>query len=203
MTLATPCLDNQVIRACLAVDASERGAADRYKPHLSAAFPAGPVPAFVLRRTTKGGFDGVAHAGPAPVRRAIGELLGPDSRMASPGLLPPSGVRQEVAGAASGRPGGAGTIHYAVVAELWLRQVETTPARWSPPPDAREEVDGDAAAQRSAPRRDRDGRGPSRRAFGPVAPAHRHGGRRPPPAAEHRGARAGGRRVRGSVCRAA
>ncbi|GLF99453.1 albusnodin/ikarugamycin family macrolactam cyclase [Streptomyces yaizuensis] len=142
MTLATPYLDNEVVRACLAVEASERGAADRYKPLLAAAFPDGPVPGFVLERTTKGGLDGVAHAGLVRHAGLLAELLGPGSHLAGLGLLPSAGVGGEVAAAASGRPGGAGAIHYAVAAELWLRQAADAPAHWM----LSEEGDGRAAA---------------------------------------------------------
>ncbi|UCM90418.1 albusnodin/ikarugamycin family macrolactam cyclase [Streptomyces marincola] len=131
LTLAAPYLDNEVVRTCLSIDAAERGAADRYKPLLAAAFPTGPVPGFVLGRTTKGGLDGVAHAGLRRHARVISELLGPNSRLADLGLLPRSGVLDDVASAAGGRLTGAGAIHYAVAAELWLRQVESVSAWWS------------------------------------------------------------------------
>ena len=133
LTLATPYLDNEVVRACLAIDPAQRGVADRYKPLLASAFPAGPVPPFVLRRTTKGGLDGVAHEGLRRHARLIAELLGPTSRLADLGLLPPGVVGQEVAAAEAGRPG-AGATHYAVAAEMWLRQVAASrPTTWWSP----------------------------------------------------------------------
>ncbi|MGX2997459.1 asparagine synthase-related protein [Streptomyces sp. JNUCC 64] len=129
--LATPYLDNEVIRACLAIEAAERGVADRYKPLLAAAFPDGPVPGFVLERTTKGGLDQVAHAGLVRNAGVLADLLGPSSRLAALGLLPPGGIGGDVRAAASGLPGGAGAIHYAVAAELWLRQIASFPAPWT------------------------------------------------------------------------
>jgi asparagine synthase (glutamine-hydrolysing) len=129
LELQAPYLDNEVIRACLSVEAFERGAADRYKPLLAAAFPHGPVPDFVLARTTKGGLDGVSHAGLRRHAATLGDLLGPSSLMASLGLLPPAGLREAVALAGAGQ--GQGAIHHAAVTELWLRQAAASRRWWT------------------------------------------------------------------------
>lgn len=130
--LAAPYLDNEVIRACLAVPAHQRGVADRYKPLLAAAFPAdrGPVPDFVLARTTKGGLDGVSYAGYRANAPVLHDLLGPSSRLAGLGLLSLPPVHEQLARAAAGQPAAQGALHLAVATEVWLRQQPTATGTW-------------------------------------------------------------------------
>jgi asparagine synthase (glutamine-hydrolysing) len=142
--LAAPYLDNEVIRACLAVRPDQRGTADRYKPLLSAAFPAGPVPDFVLRRRTKGGLDGVSHAGLRRHAGVILDLLGPSSRLARLGLASPQAVREHLRLLLAGHAVGQAAVHQAVVTELWLRRAEAGHPWWTVPA-SREERDRAAA----------------------------------------------------------
>ncbi|GGO58959.1 asparagine synthase [Streptomyces lasiicapitis] len=86
--LAAPFLDNEVIRACLAVSGDQRGAPGQYKPLLKAAFTStGVVPGFVLDRTTKGGFNALAYAGLRDNAPVLRDLLGPSSHLAALGLV--------------------------------------------------------------------------------------------------------------------
>lgn len=129
--LVAPYLDNEVIRACLAVPADQRGAPGRYKPLLTAAFTkVGVLPDFVLSRTTKGGFNALAYAGLRENTPALLDLLGPSSRLAAAGLLTEEPVARMLARAAAGQPTAQGALHLAVSAEIWLRQVDTATPTW-------------------------------------------------------------------------
>ncbi|MFB1044257.1 albusnodin/ikarugamycin family macrolactam cyclase [Streptomyces chrestomyceticus] len=128
--LAAPFLDNEVIRACLAVPAEERGAPDRYKPLLGEAFAGtGVLPDFVLSRVTKGGFNALAYAGLTRHAPVLADLLGASSRLVAAGLASQAPVAQMLARAATGRPTAQGALHLAVAAEVWLRQREAVDAR--------------------------------------------------------------------------
>jgi asparagine synthase (glutamine-hydrolysing) len=123
--LAAPYLDNEVLRAAWAVPAEQRGAPTRYKPLLAAAFTGrGVVPAFVLARTTKGGFNAVAYAGLVEHAPVLRELLGASSRLAALGLISDRPVAGMLQRAAAGQPVAQGALHAAVAAEVWLRQYE-------------------------------------------------------------------------------
>lgn len=129
--LVAPYLDNEVIRACLAVPADQRGAPGRYKPLLGAAFTGtGVLPAWVLARTTKGGFNALAYAGLRDNAPVLLELLGRSSRLAAAGLVTEEPVERMLARAAAGQPTAQGALHLTVAAEVWLRQLESAPAWW-------------------------------------------------------------------------
>ncbi|KAB7850139.1 albusnodin/ikarugamycin family macrolactam cyclase [Streptomyces mobaraensis] len=129
--LAAPFLDNEVIRACLAVPADERGAPGAYKPLLGAAFADSRVlPNFVLARTTKGGFNALAYAGLRDNAPVLRELLGPSSQLASLGLITEKPVADVLTRAAVGQPTAQGALHLVVAAEVWLRQHSNAPASW-------------------------------------------------------------------------
>lgn len=129
--VAAPFLDNEVIRACLAVPADQRGAPVRYKPLLGEAFAqAGVLPPFVLSRVTKGGFNALAYAGLRERSSVLRDLLGPSSRLAAVGLVTEAPVAAMLQRAALGQPTAQGALHLAVAAEVWLRQLETAPAWW-------------------------------------------------------------------------
>ncbi|MFE5740153.1 albusnodin/ikarugamycin family macrolactam cyclase [Streptomyces celluloflavus] len=129
--LVAPYLDNEVIRACLAVPADQRGTPGRYKPLLNTAFTgAGVLPDFVLARTTKGGFNALAYAGLRENAPVLLDLLGPSSRLAATGLATEQPVTRMLNRAAAGQPTGQGALHLAVSAEIWLRQVDTTAPTW-------------------------------------------------------------------------
>ncbi|MFJ5157015.1 albusnodin/ikarugamycin family macrolactam cyclase [Streptomyces sp. NPDC088353] len=139
--LAAPYLDNEVIRACLAVPADERGAPGQYKPLLEAAFAgSGVLPDYVLARTTKGGFNAVAYAGLRDHAPVLRDLLGPSSRLGALGLVTEAPVTEALARAAAGQPTAQGALHLVVAAEVWLRQLAAGPERWW------EEVSGRVAA---------------------------------------------------------
>jgi asparagine synthase (glutamine-hydrolysing) len=129
--LAAPFLDNEVIRACLAVPAEQRGAPDRYKPLLAEAFTGtGVVPEFVLERSTKGGFDAVAFHGLREHAPVLRELLGASSRLAELGLLTPQPVMEMMERAGTGRGTAMGALHLVVAAEVWLRQLDVSASSW-------------------------------------------------------------------------
>ncbi|MFI0155870.1 albusnodin/ikarugamycin family macrolactam cyclase [Streptomyces lydicus] len=129
--VAAPFLDNEVIRACLAVPADQRGTPGRYKPLLGEAFAhAGVLPPFVLARSTKGGFNALAYAGLREHASVLRHLLGPSSRLAAAGLITETPVATMLQRAAAGQPTAQGALHLAVAAEVWLRQLETAPAPW-------------------------------------------------------------------------
>ncbi|MGW7691670.1 albusnodin/ikarugamycin family macrolactam cyclase [Streptomyces asiaticus] len=127
--IAAPFLDNEVIRACLAVPADQRGAPGRYKPLLGEAFArTGLLPDFVLSRATKGGFNALAYAGLTQHAAVLSHLLGPSSRLSAAGLISQPPVERMLRRAAAGQPTAQGALHLAVSAEVWLRQMETTTA---------------------------------------------------------------------------
>ncbi|MFE3884972.1 albusnodin/ikarugamycin family macrolactam cyclase [Streptomyces lydicus] len=129
--VAAPFLDNEVIRACLAVPAEQRGAPGRYKPLLGEAFAqAGVLPPFVLSRVTKGGFNALAYAGLCEHASVLRDLLDPSSRLAAAGLITEAPVAALLQRAALGQPTAQGALHLAVAAEVWLRQLETAAAWW-------------------------------------------------------------------------
>ncbi|MFF4482233.1 albusnodin/ikarugamycin family macrolactam cyclase [Streptomyces sp. NPDC021218] len=127
--IAAPFLDNEVIRACLAVPAEQRGAPGRYKPLLGEAFAhTGVLPDFVLTRLTKGGFNALAYAGLTRHTAVLACLLGPSSRLSASGLITQPPVERMLRRAAAGQATAQGALHLAVSAEVWLRQMETTTA---------------------------------------------------------------------------
>ncbi|GAB2785765.1 hypothetical protein GCM10027073_17760 [Streptomyces chlorus] len=129
--LAAPFLDNEVIRACLAVPADERGAPGTYKPLLGAAFAgSGVLPDFVLARTTKGGFNALAYTGLCDNGPVLKDLLGPSSQLAALGLVTEAPVADALARAATGQPTAQGALHLMVAAEVWLRQHAASTSPW-------------------------------------------------------------------------
>ncbi|MFH8555453.1 albusnodin/ikarugamycin family macrolactam cyclase [Streptomyces celluloflavus] len=129
--LAAPFLDNEVIRACLAVPADQRGAPGRYKPLLDAAFAgSGELPDFILARTTKGGFNALSYAGLRDHALRLKELLGPSSRLAALGLVTDGPVAAALTRAAAGQPTAQGALHLVVAAEVWLRQLAAAATTW-------------------------------------------------------------------------
>jgi len=131
LELAAPYLDNEVLRAALAVPADQRGTPGRYKPLLATAFAdRGVVPGFALARTTKGGFNGVAYAGLTRNAAVLRELLGASSRLAALGLVTDQPVAAMLDRAAAGQPVAQGALHLAVAAEVWLRQLDGARSWW-------------------------------------------------------------------------
>ncbi|BFO23102.1 hypothetical protein SHKM778_94900 (plasmid) [Streptomyces sp. KM77-8] len=129
--LVAPYLDNEVIRACQAVPADQRGAPGRYKPLLHTAFTGtGVLPDFVLNRTTKGGFNALAYAGLRENAPVLLDLLGPSSRLAAAGLVTEKPVARMLNRAAAGQPTAQGALHLSVAAEVWLRQLDTAAPAW-------------------------------------------------------------------------
>ncbi|MGW2324729.1 albusnodin/ikarugamycin family macrolactam cyclase [Streptomyces sp. NPDC001700] len=129
--LSAPYLDNEVIRACLAVPADQRGAPGRYKPLLAAAFTGtGVLPDFVLTRITKGGFNALAYAGLTRHTSVLLDLLGPNSRLAALGLVSQAPVAAMLARAAAGQPTAQAAVHLVVAAEIWLRHLDSAPSWW-------------------------------------------------------------------------
>lgn len=132
--LVAPYLDTEVIRACLAVPADQRGAPGAFKALLQRAFGGtGVVPEAVLARTTKGGFNAVSYAGLRENAPVLRELLGGSSRLAAAGLVTGPPVARMLARAATGQPTAQGALHLAVSAEVWLRQIDTVTTWWEVP----------------------------------------------------------------------
>lgn len=129
--IAAPYLDSEVIRACLAVPADQRGTPGRYKPLLAEAFAGTAVlPDFILSRSTKGGFNALAYQGLCEHAPVLRELLGSSSRLIALGLVTAQPVHGMLYRAATGQPAALGALHLAVAAEVWLRQLEAAPAPW-------------------------------------------------------------------------
>ncbi|MGW7641840.1 asparagine synthase-related protein [Streptomyces decoyicus] len=133
--IAAPFLDNEVIRACLAVPADQRGAPGRYKPLLGEAFSGtGVVPDFVLSRVTKGGFNALSYGGLIRYAPVLRDLLGPSSRLAAAGLVTEAPITGMLRRAAAGQPTAQGALHLAVATEVWMRQMAAAPAWWEVSP---------------------------------------------------------------------
>lgn len=114
----TPYLDNEVVRACMALPVSHRHRPGTQKPLLGAALH-GLVPEFLLARTTKGAYDGNAYSG---LRRNAARLrtLLTESRLVERGIVDPAPVRSDLDRLTVGAPGPVAALERLVSMELWL-----------------------------------------------------------------------------------
>lgn len=118
--LHAPYLDDDVVRACLALPAHRRAVPSATKPLLARAL-AGTVPPGVFVRQTKGDYTAEAHRW---VRREAAELT---SMLASPacadiGLIEPGPVREALRLAILGLPAPWPELTEVLAIESWLRQ---------------------------------------------------------------------------------
>ncbi len=120
-----PMLDNAVVRACMSVVPHQLQSIAMQKPLLEAALR-GWVPEFILRRPTKGAYDGNAYTG---VRRNIAMLRGllDNSVLADHGLLDRATAQRHLARIAAGAPGRFASLEALIATELWLQTEATDP----------------------------------------------------------------------------
>ncbi|WP_051717814.1 asparagine synthase-related protein [Streptomyces megasporus] len=121
-----PFLDNQVVRAAMAVSVREHASLTVQKPLLGAALD-GLVPFWLLARRTKGSYSGNACTG---IRRHAAELreLITGGRLTAEGWLDGDAALRELERLAVGVPGRFAALEAVIAAELWIRQQrEETP----------------------------------------------------------------------------
>jgi asparagine synthase (glutamine-hydrolysing) len=121
-----PYLDNAVVRAAMAVPATARASTTVQKPLLGAALH-GLVPEWLLRRRTKGAYDGNAYAGLRRHTDVLRELL-TRGELAAEGWIDASAACVELDRLAAGVPGRLAALEALVAAELWLHQHRTRPS---------------------------------------------------------------------------
>lgn len=122
-----PFLDNNVVRAAMAIPVRARASTRVQKPLLGAAL-AGLVPDWLLTRRTKGAYDGNAFTG---LRRSadILRILLQGSELATEGWIDATAAVAELDRLAAGAPGRLAALEALIAVELWLRQYRTTPTR--------------------------------------------------------------------------
>ncbi|MEV0598499.1 albusnodin/ikarugamycin family macrolactam cyclase [Streptomyces sp. NPDC050315] len=120
-----PYLDNAVVRAAMAIPTAARSSTTAQKPLLGAALQ-GLVPDWLLRRRTKGAYDGNAYAGIRRNADVLHDLLA-QSELAAEGWIDASAARVELERLASGVPGRLAALEALVTAELWLHQHRSRP----------------------------------------------------------------------------
>lgn len=127
----TPFLDNQVVRACLAVPPAERTTVTRVKPLLTTAL-ADLLPRVLRDRRTKGNytaceFHGIRANAPH-LRRLLDRPL-----LAELNVLAPDGPRSALAAAIAGARAPLAALGAALAAEVWLRGLGELPRTWWEP----------------------------------------------------------------------
>lgn len=123
-------LDNSVVRAAMSVPVVQRLSDDVQKPLLSAAFR-GTLPALLLRRPTKGGYDGSGYAGVQANAARLIEMAR-RSPLAAAGLIDPGPVQDEIARMAAGAPGRMAMLEAFVAADRWAAAQGSRPrVRWT------------------------------------------------------------------------
>ncbi|WP_433020155.1 albusnodin/ikarugamycin family macrolactam cyclase [Kribbella sp. CA-294648] len=122
-----PLVDNGVVRACMSVQPRQLQSTAVQKPLLGAALR-GLVPEFLLRRPTKGSYDGNAYAGVRCNAPTLRTLLD-NSVLASSGLLNLGPARRELGRIAAGAPGRFASVEALITTELWLQKDSSRPSR--------------------------------------------------------------------------
>lgn len=118
-----PYLDNSVVRAALAIPPTERASTTVQKPLLGAALH-GLVPDWLLRRRTKGAYDGNAYRGLRRHSDVLHDLL-TNSELAAEGWIDAQAARTELERLTAGVPGKLAALESLITAELWLHQHRT------------------------------------------------------------------------------
>ncbi|GAA2112112.1 albusnodin/ikarugamycin family macrolactam cyclase [Streptomyces synnematoformans] len=122
-----PFLDNNVVRAAMAIPVHARASTRVQKPLLGTAL-AGPVPDWLLTRRTKGAYDGNAFTGLRRNADILRTLLR-GSELATEGWIDARAAVAELDRLAAGAPGRLAALEALIAAELWLRQHLATPTR--------------------------------------------------------------------------
>lgn len=117
-----PLLDGQVVSACLDTPACVRSDPRRFKKILGDAFNY-VLPASLVRRSSKGAYDGEFYRGLRRARNPIDTLLA-GSRLAALGVLRSTAVAAEIARLHTGADGARPNVVRAIVAEQWLHSRE-------------------------------------------------------------------------------
>jgi asparagine synthase (glutamine-hydrolysing) len=122
-------LDNVVVRAAMSIPLQQRLSGTVQKPLLNAAF-SGMLPSLLLRRPTKGGYDGSGYAG-IQANAARLTAMAARSRLADAGIIDPQPVREEIARLAAGAPGRMASLEAFIAADLWVSSQARRPRiRW-------------------------------------------------------------------------
>jgi asparagine synthase (glutamine-hydrolysing) len=124
-----PMLDNAVVRAAMSIPPQQRLSRTVQKPLLNAAF-SGILPSLLLRRSTKGGYDGSGYAG---IQANASQLtaMAARSRLADAGIIDPQRVRDEIAALAAGAPGRMASLEAFIAADRWANSQDRRPRiRW-------------------------------------------------------------------------
>lgn len=115
-----PMLDNQVVRAAMAIPVADRQSVQVQKPLLGAALD-GLVARVLLERLTKGAYDSNAFTGLRANSAHIRDLL-ESSQLTAAGLVDPRPVHDELDRMIAGAPGRLASLETLITTELWLRQ---------------------------------------------------------------------------------
>ncbi|GAA2245798.1 lasso peptide isopeptide bond-forming cyclase [Promicromonospora sukumoe] len=130
LRLHTPFLDNEVVRACVALPPYLHNHPHRQKPLMAEALR-GLVPSSLLDRRTKGVYGAAGYVGVARNIEVIRCLLD-SSELVATGLLDADAVAHDLALAAAGIPTRFAALESVITAELWLSQyrAETSVPQW-------------------------------------------------------------------------
>ncbi|MEU6404870.1 asparagine synthase-related protein [Streptomyces sp. NPDC046985] len=116
-----PFLDNEVVRACLTIGASERRQPDRYKPLLALARP--ELPQWLTGRQSKGHFTPLLYEGLRAHRLELRQVID-TSDLVSCGLIDPAAVHSalDATAAGMGRPP-LPALESFLITSWWLARV--------------------------------------------------------------------------------
>ncbi|GAB4085946.1 lasso peptide isopeptide bond-forming cyclase [Myceligenerans cantabricum] len=120
LRLQAPFLDNEVVRACMALPVHLHNDPHRQKPLLAAALR-GLAPDVVLDRRTKGVYGAAGYIGVARNIDAIRSLV-ETSELVATGLLDGTALAHDLTLAAAGIPTRFAALESVVTTELWLSQ---------------------------------------------------------------------------------
>ena len=124
--MAYPYCDRHVIETALSVRGAQRTSPFTFKPLLTTALR-GSLPAPLLARRTKGGYNADDQAGARLHRRGLADLLLHDSALADHGLIEPNTVAAAIARWDRADPRMDLLLHITVNAEVWARTAESRP----------------------------------------------------------------------------
>jgi asparagine synthase (glutamine-hydrolysing) len=130
VAVQTPFLDNQVVRACLAVPPAGRISPGRPKPLLAAAV-GDLLPSGLVQRRTKGDYTASEYHGLRANAAVIRELLR-RPLLAELDLLAADGPRAALEAAVAGRRAPLAALSSVIATEVWLRRLpELSADYWS------------------------------------------------------------------------
>ncbi len=128
LDIASPFLDNSVVRATLTLPSWQRAAARQLKPQLRAAM-AGRLPESILTRRTKATFTSHGYAGLRAHREELRALL-EGSRLAALGLLDSAKAIAALERGAEGLPTSLAALDSVLAAEAWSQAGPHTGTWW-------------------------------------------------------------------------